>query len=410
MSKISKIELFHVSIPLEEPVYPAWIPGYPQTHNRFTLIRLTTDDGLIGLGAGPAFEDERQGLGSLIGPYLLGLDADDIESVCKRIREAGYLGWRNNWIEAAFWDLKGKISGKPVYRLLQRVDEEVKEVDVYASTAEVRDMESRKPYLDEIRRTGFRAVKIRVHSFNEADDLDIVEKVRREVGPNFGLMADANQGWPVSIIEKTPIWDLERAIRFLQACEELGVIWVEEPLDQHAYDELAELRSKTRTPVAGGELNAGWHEFKVMLEKGSLEIYQPDATLAGGVSAAQRVMEACSEQNLGFTPHTWTNGLGFLVNLQIFAACEERTYLEYPYEPPGWVPQARDRILEEPISVSSRGTVAVPQDPGLGIRLNEEALRRYGKRFYTLTKGRLVYQTIRSKGIKTAFELGRKKK
>lgn len=68
--KIDRIELFHVAIPLSKPFYPSWIPGYPQTVNRFTLLRLTTDDGVQGISAGMAFEREREGLGGLIGPYL----------------------------------------------------------------------------------------------------------------------------------------------------------------------------------------------------------------------------------------------------------------------------------------------------------------------------------------------------
>ena len=110
--KIDRIELFHVSIPLEKPFHPAWIPGYPQTANRFTLARLTTNEGVQGIAAGVAFERERQGLGSLLGPYLIGLDPTDIKTGRQRIREASYLGWSNYWLEAAFWDVLGKVENK----------------------------------------------------------------------------------------------------------------------------------------------------------------------------------------------------------------------------------------------------------------------------------------------------------
>ena len=60
--KVDRIELYHVAIPLPKPFYPSWIPGYPQTVNRFTLLRLTTDDGVQGLAAGVAFEEECEGL------------------------------------------------------------------------------------------------------------------------------------------------------------------------------------------------------------------------------------------------------------------------------------------------------------------------------------------------------------
>ena len=111
--KIDRLELFHVAFPLNKPFYPSWIPGYPQTVNRFTLARITTDDGVQGLAAGAAFNREREGLGNLLGPYLIGLDPTDIETGRQRIREASYLGWSNYWLEAAFWDVKGKVEGRP---------------------------------------------------------------------------------------------------------------------------------------------------------------------------------------------------------------------------------------------------------------------------------------------------------
>jgi D-galactarolactone cycloisomerase len=87
--KVERIELFHVAIPLANPFYPAWISGYPQTENRFTLLRLTTDDGVQGLAAGVASEQEREGLGGLLGPYLIGLDPTGI--AVKMIRDKGLL-------------------------------------------------------------------------------------------------------------------------------------------------------------------------------------------------------------------------------------------------------------------------------------------------------------------------------
>ena len=405
MERVERIELYHVSIPLPKPFYPSWIPGYPQTHNRCTLLRLTTSGGLEGIAAGMAFERERQGLGSLLGPYLLGIDAEDIATVNQRLREASYLGWRNAWIEAAFWDIKAKVQGKPLYRLLQEAEETVTEVPVYCSTGEVRPAFQRIADVEGLEAMGFRAVKLRVHAQGLQEDLDLLRGVAQELGSRVSLAVDANQGWPVSLIHKAPLWDLDRAIAFARACEEFGILWLEEPLDMHAYEELASLRKQTKTPVAGGELNAGWHELKIMIEKGSLDIYQPDATMSGGISDSLKVMKACRDQGLSFSPHTWTNGIGFLVNLHLYAAWHKRGFLEYPYEPPGWIPAFRDGILSQPIEISPRGTVMVPQTPGIGIQLDKKALNRYGSRFYQMTPFRLALHTIRQKGLKTALEL-----
>jgi L-alanine-DL-glutamate epimerase-like enolase superfamily enzyme len=142
-----------------------------------------------------------------------------------------------------------------------------------------------------------------------------------------------------------------------------------------------------------------------MLEKGSLDIYQPDATMSGGISDSLQVMKACRERGLSFSPHTWTNGIGFMINLHVYAAWHKMHFLEYPYEPPGWIPACRDAILAHPIEVSSRGTVTVPQTPGIGIVLDTKALKKYGTQFYKITPFRLALHTIRQKGLKTALEL-----
>jgi D-galactarolactone cycloisomerase len=406
--KVDRIELFHVSIPLPKPFYPAWIPGYPQTANRFNLLRLTTDDGVQGLAAGVAFEREREGLGGLLGPYLIGLDPTDIPTARQRIREASYLGWRNYWLEAAFWDIKGQVEGKPVWALLG--GEQGGRVHVYASTGEVHPPERRAEEVLGLREMGFKTVKLRVHSFDPAEDVAQVESVRRAVGDSMAIGVDANQGWRVALVEDAPLWTLERATEFARACAELQVGWIEEPLDMYAYDEQAELCRRSQVPIAGGELNGGWHEFKVMLEKGSYDLYQPDATMGGGIADAMRVRDACRERGLGYTPHTWTNGLGFLINLHVYAAGPRDHPIEYPFEPPGWIPEFRDGILAQPIQVASDGTVAVPEAAGLGIELDKDKLAHYAEKYFEITARGIAVKTIREKGLFTALRLARKRK
>ena len=116
--KIKEIELYHVHIPLKHTFWPTWIPGYPQTHNRFTLIRLITDEGIEGWSAGIAMGEERQGVGELLGGYIIGADPMDIDRIQSLLKQAGILGWLNYWIEPACWDIIGKAKGKPVYELL----------------------------------------------------------------------------------------------------------------------------------------------------------------------------------------------------------------------------------------------------------------------------------------------------
>ena len=160
MTSIARIELYHVRIPLPARFYPSWIPGFPMVQNRFTLIRVLTDDGVEGISAGPAMSRERAGLGDLLGPYMLGADPTDIDMVQQRLREIGYLGWRNWWVEPAFWDIKGKLAGKPVYELLGG---EPCTVKLYASTGEVKSGEERIEEAEARLEEGFSAIKLRVH-------------------------------------------------------------------------------------------------------------------------------------------------------------------------------------------------------------------------------------------------------
>ncbi|MBW2365723.1 MAG: hypothetical protein JRF25_11845 [Deltaproteobacteria bacterium] len=155
--KITAIELYHVSVPLKETFWPTWIPGYPQTHNRFTLIKIVTDEGIEGYSAGSAMGKERQGLGDLLGGYLMGADPTDIDRVQSLLKQAGFLGWRNFWIEPACWDIIGKKENKPVYELLGGT---ARDIPVYLSTGEMHEPEKRVEELN-IKQPNF-ALKISI--------------------------------------------------------------------------------------------------------------------------------------------------------------------------------------------------------------------------------------------------------
>jgi len=405
-SRVARIELFHVAIPLPAPFYPAWIPGMPQTENRFTLVRVTTDDGVVGHSAGPAIAAERTGLGDLLGPYLLGEDATDIGLIQQRLREISYLGWRNWWIEPAFWDIKGKLEGKPVYELLGG---QAGPVRLYASTGEVKAPHQRIEEAEARYAEGFRALKLRVHDFDEAVDIRQVTETAKAIGDRMKLAVDANQGWRVTIIADAPLWDLLRAKRFADVCADAGVAWIEEPLAMDRYEDLSALTEYSAVPIAGGELHSsGLPELKMMIERRCYDVFQPDALFTGGISQTNLVICLCREHGLGYSPHTWTNGIGFAVNLQLMVAsgfAEERE-LEYPIAPPGWTVEARDGILEQPF-YHDCGTLHPPTTPGLGFTVNERALRRFGKRFSVMDRKRLIWFSLRTRGIKVSQEIDR---
>jgi D-galactarolactone cycloisomerase len=409
VSKIARLEMYHVGIPTPAPFYPAWIPGYPMTKNTFTLIKVITDDGVEGYSAGPAMGRERAGLGELLGPYLLGEEATDINLIQQRLREVAYLGWRNWWIEPAFWDIKGKIAGKPVYELLGG---KPGKIPLYASTGEVKEpaarIEEAQARFDE----GFRAIKLRVHDFDEMVDIRQVQETAAVVGHKMKIGVDANQGWRVTIVSAAPLWDLDRAKRFSDACANAGVSWIEEPLAMDNYKDQVALKEYSRVPISGGELHSGGlPELKMMIERGCYDIYQPDAVMAGGIAQTWEVVKLCREHNVIYSPHTWTNGIGLAINLQLMAASgfADKKELEYPYCPPGWTIEARDGILSQPF-YHVDGYLTTPNTPGLGFTIDPGALRQYGERFFKMNRRRLVWFTVRNRGVKVARELDARRK
>lgn len=404
MSKISRIELFHVAIPLEAPFHPSWIPGLPQTENRFDLIRITTDDGITGYSAAPAMYHERRGLGDLIGPYLIGEEATNIQLIQQRLREISYLGWRQFWIEPAFWDILGKSKNKPVYELLGGKD---KNIRLYASTGELKTPDEIITDAEQHYEAGFRTIKIRVHDMDEVDDIDRLTTIAKAIDGKMKIGVDANQGWRVTIIGDAPLWDLPRAKRFADVCADHNISWLEEPLPMDDYKSLAELRSYSRVPIAGGELHSsGQVELTTMLEKGCYDIYQPDAVFTGGISQTFEIARKCRENDVLYTPHTWTNGIGFAINLQLAAASgfTSTMELEYPISPPGWTVASRDAMLETPFT-HDKGTLQLPTLPGLGFIINRKILKKYGKRFFNMDKKRLIWFSLKTRGLKVSKEI-----
>ena len=405
-SRVARVELYHVAIPLPATFRPAWIPGMPSNENRFTLVRITTDDGVEGYSAGPAIGRERAGLGDLLGPYLLGEDACDISLVQQRLREIAYLGWRNWWIEPAFWDIRGKLAGRPVCEMLGGSPCTVR---LYASTGEVKEPEARLEEVEARHAEGFRTVKLRVHDHNEAVDIRQVVETAKAIGDRVKIAVDANQGWRVTIVGDSPLWNLDRGKRFADVCADVGVAWIEEPLAMDRYEDLSALTAASRVPIAGGELHsAGLPELGMMIERRCYNIFQPDAIFTGGIAQTMEVIRLLRKHGLAYSPHTWTNGIGFAVNLQLFAAsgfAGERE-LEYPLAPPGWTVDARDGILENPFH-HDRGTLETPTTPGLGFEIDRKALARWGKRFFVMDRKRLIWFSLRHRGIKASKEIDR---
>ena len=431
--KINCIELYFVKIPLEdkkpgfftEPKYfqPSWIPGFRQSEMRFYLLKLGTDEGYEGFAAMAAMGLERKGLGSIMGNYLMGINPLDIELVNQRIQEFSYIGMRNGWIDAAFWDIIGKVREEPLWKVLGGTGGHVYPYLSTGSThdhdqAKVRDIS--KQTLEE----GYKGLKLRVKGKNLDEMVDFIGAARDAAGDGLNLMVDANQGWPVDLLDETPKWNSELALKFAQGIEPFNVKWLEEPLNRCDFEGLARLRKNTKTPIAGGELNSSWRDFKAMLDMGSLDIYQPDAVMAGGTYAGgisvvywlireiQRRNQQFGDgaQQIKYCPHTWTTGLGFALALQLVGVVptEQRSLLEYPLEG-HWKPEHWARFIKGGFAPDRDGRIKIPDEPGLGVEINWDVIRRFGKRIYRGTPGKVALDTVLDRGLKQAMYLKTKK-
>jgi L-alanine-DL-glutamate epimerase-like enolase superfamily enzyme len=190
-------------------------------------------------------------------------------------------------------------------------------------------------------------------------------------------MVDANMGWRVAGMAPAPKWDIATALRVAEALAELGMRWLEEPLDKHDYEGYRRLREKSPVPLASGEMNQDLHEFREYLVRDALDVLQPDVALSGGILLGKKIAALAEAFGKQIAPHTWTSGLGLAANLQLMGACPNCEWAEFPYEPPGWDLHARDYFLNEPIAPDSEGYLPIPSKPGLGVEIDEEAVARY---------------------------------
>jgi D-galactarolactone cycloisomerase len=374
--KITEIEAVLLKTPLDGDFHPTWGPGQVYRHLYTTLIKVHTDAGITGIGAGPATGFEGVvGVHHYLRRSLIGQDPFATERLIKLIRSAAVrIGWA--WmVEMALWDIIGKAANLPVYKLWGGYADRVK---AYASLGEIRSPQERVEDAWGYYEQGFRALKLRFRDANVKNDLKVVEAIRGALGDRMDIMVDANQAEVMPGSGEYFVWDYFTAMDVAKSLKDLGVLWLEEPLPRYDLDNLSRLTANAPLPIAGGELNRGLHEFKLMIEHGCYHILQGDASFSEGmlqIRKAAAVAEAFGRQ---FIPHTWSNGIGLRANLQIIAAIPNAGWVEYPIDPPGWTAAARDRMLLDPLMVDPDGYVTVPQKPGLGFELDEDAVKRYG--------------------------------
>ncbi len=363
---IASIEISQHRLAFDTPFHASW-DTKPRLHWDATIVRVTTDQGLVGVGSGDlmlGFAGHEE--------LFIGRDPLAIERHYRVLSHINFHYGRCWPLDLALWDLAGKITGQPCWKLLGGLSDRVR---AYASSGTLRDPGAMAEVAESFLAQGFPAMKIRFHRGDWRDDVRALEAARARIGDKLDLMVDCNQGWRLPWDTETP-WTFKDALAVARELERLGIYWMEEPLHRGDRDGMRRLRDSVDVRVAGGEMTRELHEFRELIAGGCLDVLQPDAALVGGLTGLRRVAVMAEEHNLLFTPHTWTNGMGVTANAHLVAGLVDAPFLEYPYDPPEWGLDRRDYMMAEPLRVDSDGWITLGDTPGMGYAPNEGLLAR----------------------------------
>jgi L-alanine-DL-glutamate epimerase-like enolase superfamily enzyme len=266
-------------------------------------------------------------------------------------------------IDIALWDIAGKFYGQPVHILLGAKWRD--RVRAYASTLfrptadAIR--EAAKRYLGE----GFTAVKFGwgVFGKNPKLDLKLVEAARKELGDDHDLMIDT--GW---FVERTP----KQAIQLARDLEQFQPYFLEEMLHPEDYDGYRTLSEAANVNIACGEQEATEWGFEQLLERGQVDILQPDLTRCGGFTTARKIVHMAERANRLVIPHSWSSDLLTAASLHLNAYQRRGVFVEFNTSQ-GPLSRA---LVKNPLQLSD-GYIKVPDGPGLGVEVDEETISRF---------------------------------
>jgi L-alanine-DL-glutamate epimerase-like enolase superfamily enzyme len=365
--KITNIVLDRLRLELDPPFHAAWDP-VPRRHFEATIVRVETDEGIVGIGSG----DTMDGF-EAYEHLFVGTDPMQITRHVRAIETINFHAGRFWPLEVALWDIVGQVTGVPVSTLFGNVDTRM---PAYMSTGELKTPGERVESALVARELGFQAMKIRIDRDGIERGIAAVRAVRDAVGADFAIMVDLNQSWRMPG-DVDPALDVKSVARTVARLEELDVFWVEEPLPYTDVHGLQQLRRSSGVRVAGGEMLPSLEDVLTYLDHDVLDVYQMDCVLALGMHRTRLAAELAQHRHRQFTPHSWTNGIGVLANLHVAVGVGAAPYFELPFDPPGWTVPRRDFMLANPVWIDAEGYVNVPDAPGLGVQLDEEAVDRW---------------------------------
>ena len=338
-----------------------------------TLVAVHTDEGLVGLGS--VFTNDalvRAALG-VIEPLYRGENALEPERVSEKLHQntfwlgrGGAITHAISGIDIALWDLLGQATGQPVGRLLGGRYRE--RVQPYASLL-MEEPAKLRDHLLAVKAQGFRAFKIGWGPFgrvNRATDEAIVRAAREAVGTECRLMVDA--GGSDAYWNNGYKWALNTA----QMLADHDVFWFEEALHPDALEDYVKLREHSPVPIAGGEVLTRRQAFQPWLQARAFDIVQPDVTKVGGLSEERRIAWMAQEHGVRFIPHGWNTAVGLAADLQLASAFPDTDLVEYLTGSP-----FIDEIAAGGWHLDADGMLPIPNAPGLGLKLDREAVKRY---------------------------------
>jgi D-galactarolactone cycloisomerase len=333
-----------------------------------TLVQIETDEGITGLGSCSGNGELIEVLvGKVLKPLLIGMDPTGIDEIWDKAYVRGghkEFGTRGigvvalSGIDIALWDIIGKVRGMPLYQLLG--GKSCDKVPVYATAlypeAPAKVAKRARSFAEK----GFHGVKIKV-GFDLDQDTRIVRAVREELGKDFIVMTDANQGYALGV-----------ALKAAEAFSECGVFWLEEPLFAEDIEGHARLREKGRVPIAVGENLHTYYAFENFVARGAVDFLQPDVARAGGITEIRKIAQLAARHNLNVSFHTWGDAVALAGSLHLSASLKECSAMEldYTYNP------LREELLKAPLEVKN-GFMTPPDQPGLGVELDLGALERF---------------------------------
>ena len=375
--KVSRVQSFLLSSPLPEPLKLAFHGGERTILKRDAmLIRLQTDNGLVGYAPGPASEWARSTVEIYIAPFLTGrtlADTDALRVQFLTTHPSAEVLKLYGAAEIALFDLLGKAMGVPMSEIVGgRVRDRIR---LYGSAGMYMAPEGYAEEAARVIELGFTAYKMRP-GIGPEGDLKAVELVRQAIGDGNCLMVDAHTWWRMGNKSYSP----ETVTRLGRAMDEFDLTWLEEPLPPDAHAAYVSLREAQPVPLASGEHEATEQGFLDLILTGAVDFAQMDVVCQGGFGLARRLFSEVAKENLRFAFHSWGTMLEVLVAAQLGITCPEAVteWLEYPVYAKGVLypfPLATE-ILRDPLEIE-RGELVVNREPGLGVTVDERVIERY---------------------------------